>query len=474
MSQKRYSLLILALVLVVGLLTAFGFWYGMMLIPALILGAILFVAVLAMVLQNPYAGAVGLVFLLPFERIPSVHLSSVTIRLSQVMLLVLVGGLVWRGLSSGKVLLRFSPYFYPYLLFLVTLLLSFLNMQAYSRGINVLIFTVFTSSVIWVIPGVVTSKTHLTGLTKALFISTIIICIFGMYQFFGDMIGLPTALTGLRELYTKVVFGFPRVQSTELEPLYLANFLIIPLSVGITLAIRKVEQFSIRMYLGVIILGGLVLLLTISRGGYVGIAASFFFIALSSSLWILRPRVVMGSIAIIVIVAASLIGLANYSQLGQRAVQETEKHFFNATGTASTLQRFGTYGQAEQAFSESPYVGIGIGNFGPWVANYPVELPKDGWAIVNNEPLELLAETGVVGFGAFVLLLAVLLIRSLAAVFRAQDEFLRALMLGLIAASVGVLTQYQFFSTLYVMHIWTLFALMIATQNVIFNMDHKT
>src|SRR5207302_9208082 len=43
---------------------------------------------------------------------------------------------------------------------------------------------------------------------------------------------------------------------------------------------------------------------------------------------------------------------------------------------------------------------------------YTTLFRSDGWAIVNNEPLELLAETGILGLGAFMLLLAVLIVRS--------------------------------------------------------------
>lgn len=421
----------------------------------------------------PFEGLLLFFFSIPFERIPSISIGGANLRISQALLISTIIAFIIRKLKSGSFVLRWSLYLGVYLLFILSLLLSFNHMVAISRGIMVFGFILFTSLTIWIIPAMLQTKEHLNWVVRVLFWVTIAISIFGIYQFIGDMIGLPMALTGLRDVYTKAVFGYPRVQSVMQEPLYLANFLIIPLSLAITLFIRKIQLFSINFYLSFITLAGLVFILTISRGGYLGLAVAVLIIVIGNLIALIKPHVIIGAMATIMILSIGLTLAVNFSDLGQKAVEETEKHFFNALDTASTLQRFGTFEQAGEAFDDQPITGIGIGNFGPWSTNYPNQLPVSGWPIVNNQILETLAETGVVGLGALLLFLLVLIVRSFGALFRAKDPTLRATMLALIAALSGVLVQYQFFSTLYIMHIWVLIALMIAVQNIIFTERSK-
>lgn len=133
----------------------------------------------------------------------------------------------------------------------------------------------------------------------------------------------------------------------------------------------------------------------------------------------------------------------------------------------SGFGRLQAFGQAIEAWETSPLVGIGLGNFGPYIKHYPVEKPDAGWDIVNNEYLELLAETGMLGLGSVLLLLIVIFSRSLTAYRAANDEYFRAVLVGLTAALVAIFAQYIFFSTFYIIHIWVLFGLIVGVQNLI-------
>lgn len=93
-------------------------------------------------------------------------------------------------------------------------------------------------------------------------------------------------------------------------------------------------------------------------------------------------------------------------------------------------------------------------------------MPETGWAIVNNEPLEILAETGALGFAAFLFFLVTLALRTIQTIAQARDPFLRTILIGLLSASVGIFIQYQTFSTLYIFHIWFLIGLMVACMSI--------
>jgi O-antigen ligase len=133
----------------------------------------------------------------------------------------------------------------------------------------------------------------------------------------------------------------------------------------------------------------------------------------------------------------------------------------------SGFGRLQAFGQAIEAWETRPLTGIGLGNFGPYIKYYPVETPPSGWDIVNNEYLETLAETGLLGLASLFLVLAVVLLRSYSAYKRSDNEYLRAVLVGLTAAFVAIFTQYNFFSTLYIIHIWVLLGLIVGVQNII-------
>ena len=80
--------------------------------------------------------------------------------------------------------------------------------------------------------------------------------------------------------------------------------------------------------------------------------------------------------------------------------------------------------------------------------------------IVNNEYLELLVETGVLGLVCFGAVVLVVLWQARVAASKMDSAFVQAVVYGLMAALVATLVQYNTFSVLYIMHIWLLIGLL--------------
>jgi hypothetical protein len=51
--------------------------------------------------------------------------------------------------------------------------------------------------------------------------------------------------------------------------------------------------------------------------------------------------------------------------------------------------------------------------------------------------------------------------------FKTKNKFLKTALIGLFVAFIGILSQYNFFSTLYIMYIWVAMGILVATQNLI-------
>lgn len=450
---------------IIALIIALPLTFAASRVPYLAAVGVLGLSAFFLFLRQPLWGALTIIFLLPFERIGSITAGGTTIRPSQVIALVLLVAWMVRSAWRGKLNWQPMPLIWPLLIFVGVSALGLTHAENVGRGLMVFAFTVFTLLVGMLIPQVITTEAHARRALYILSITTFLVTAFGLYQFLGDLAGLPTSLTGLRDLYTKAVLGFPRVQSTALEPLYFANFLLLPLSLLTAQLFGKVRTSGV-LGIPLLFLAGVSFVLTVARGGYLGFAAALAVIFAFSWRNVLHPGRILAFVGTSMVVGLLALQLLQGGTDGLSA-QKFTAHITNIFTGASYEERVATFGTAKRAFAEQPYIGVGPGQFGPYASTNPNVTPKDGWKIVNNLPLELLAETGALGFGAIAVAFLILFLRSARAVVAAPSPVMRALLVGGTAAVFGMLVQYQTFSILYIMHVWVAIGLVIAFQNII-------
>ncbi len=434
--------------------------------PLFFLAGLAFIALAVLIFRSPLFGIAIVGFLLPFERIGAYELGRTTVRLSQVFLIVTIAAFLAYVVRKRDRFIGSNPLLIALLLFIAANVLSLVNTVNLTRSVFVLIFTAFTVVLAWLVPAIVKTQRSIRTIILVLLASCFLVSAFGIFQFFGDMVGLPTSITGLRDLYTKDVLGFPRVQSTAYEPLYFANYLLLPLSLAFALFLSKRQQLKSSWLLIILILGTASFVLTVSRGGYIAFTVSMLVICIAYFRKVFRLRNIVIFVAATTFLWWFVVKALGFGG-GLFTLDTFKEHVGNVFYGASFNERVYTLEQAQTAFREHPLVGIGVGAFGPYVAPHPYYMPKDGWKIVNNEFVEILAETGLLGFLTFFLVVLVLIVRSIKAILRSRDPYLKAIMVALFAAFIGVLVQYQTFSTLYIMHVWFLIGLMVAAQNII-------
>ncbi len=410
---------------------------------------------------NAAGALIAVAAVLPLERIGAIDIGGLSVRPSQLALLVAIAFAI-RGFFRRET--APSP---PRLLgwlaaFFAAAAVSLINAENPSRSAMVLVFSVFTASLALLVPRYVSSPERLQQVRVVILISATAVGLFGLWQFLGDMAGLPSWMTGLRSTYSKAILGFTRIQSTAQEPLYFADYLLLPLG----LALAWLTDGAKRAWLWpLVLLLSIDLFLTSSRGGYGGFMAMIAVLA-----WHYRrslaARRIIGRFAVIgaVVIAASLAFLSMTAVSSNTGLNETFlTHVTTLTDGAAWVERLNTSNGALDAFHRHSIIGVGFGGFGPFVATYPHAAPSEGWPIVNNEYLEILAETGIVGFTLF----AVFLLSLFYAIRRpASEAGVDAIRIGALAALVGMLVQYLTFSTLYVMHIWFTIGLALAASSL--------
>ncbi len=432
-----------------------------------ILILLIFSAAAIFIFKNPFLGLILVTFALPFERIPTYDIGLFTLKINQILAgITLIAWILYRLFGKNNKPIRY-PIIVPILFFLFISLLSVIFAIDKSRAISVFVFIVFMFLVSFIAVDLISNEKKISVLINILFTVTIIVCLFGIYQFLGDIAGLPIGLTGLKDIYTKAVLGFPRIQAFSMEPLYFANFLFIPLGVATSLFFSKEIAGQNRAKLILIIILILInIILGISRGAYIALAG-FVILFL---LFFFKKIITIKNIILVIIISAFLIGSAwlflNISnpEALNKFIEHAQIQDFS-TGE-SVQKRLTDYQKAVDFWQESPIIGIGLGNYGPKYKGYPSHDSVTDWEIVNNQYLETLSETGILGLVFLSLSFIILIIRSFKAYRYTKNNYLKAIIVGLTIAFIAILIQYNFFSTLYIMHIWVLIGLIIAAQNI--------
>lgn len=418
------------------------------------------------ILRTPSLGLWLIVFFLPFERIPSLDVGGITLRINfffgAITLVATIGAFL-----LGRLRGRPNPAIWPVLGYLVAAIASIGGAVETDRALVVLGFTLFTASFLWMVVTLLRTKEDLTRTMRILFAVSTIVGLFGIYQFLGDAVGIPKELTGLKAGYTLDTLGFPRVQAFSVEPLYLGNFLLLPLSLLFSILMLGVSVGIRRGWLWLLFgLLSLILILTVSRGAYLAGAVALAILVLTFPRAIVRPSHILAGLLLgLVVVAGTGVFLA---QGRDDALEQFVEHITigDLDEGESTQGRLSAFDVAAQAWQDHPWLGIGLGNFGAYVKDYPDPRELEGYDIVNNQYLESLAETGLLGAGALAILLAIVLSRSVIAFKSTDDPTIRAGLAGSTAALVGLLVQYNFFSTLFIVYVWVLIGLVIACQNL--------
>lgn len=471
MKKNKTFLLILAALVAAGLI---GLILNIFKVPvgqtiAMAIG--LFVLALPFVLKKPQIGLFLVGFFLPFERMPTVELGGLTVKINHILIIFLALAFIGQKIAQGKLRLPQDPGRFFLLLFLLTLTFSLPAAINLTRSLEVLAFMILMGITYLTVTLVVEDKESLILAIKGILWGAVVAALLGLFQFFGDMINLPTQVTLLKEGYDKSTFGFARVMAASQEPLYFSNYIFIPFFVGLLLLIRgQMHEVFKKSWAILLVLALLInLVLAISRGAYLAFAITFVIFVILQVKIIFQPKVLAGAVMVVVVVL-----LGSYLALLKsepQAIDEFVSHVKveDRDVGESVVSRVNASRQALDLFGDKPIFGIGLGNFGPQVQGNIDEEPDTGWFIVNNEYLELLAENGIVGLASFALLIIVLFIRAIIAFFKTQDKLLKSAIAGLSLALVAILIQYATFSTLYIFHVWFAIGLLAATANLVLN-----
>ena len=455
-----------AIVAAVGLGVGIGVSAGW---ATLVFGALLLFAVYVLLLfRYPERGLWLLAIGLPYERLGALPVGFFTLKFGHVVTAFIVVSLAARAAITKSIRFAADPLRIPLMLFLAASILSLINAPDLVRGVA-LIGQLLVGYLVYFCVVNLLNRANVLPTLLALWIGSAIVALFGLYQFVGDYVGLPPAVTGLVPSYSgAAAFGFARITGPSLEPLYFANYLLLPILTALAFLVGTRGKGRVRLA-GFLALVGVVFVLTLARGAFLGLAAGLVVLLLRYWRYLVRPKVVITGLTVVLVTGVAVVWLLLQSTRGAESPLDAFGRQIGVTGTdVSSQQRIGTVGAATELVQDHPLVGVGVGNFGHYYQD-PLT-PPSGSQIpqtVHNQPFETLVETGVLGLAALVLVGFVLLKRTIEAWRRVQGRFLTAALVGTAAAVLAIFVQAQTFSTLYLMHVWFAIGLLVAVQNLI-------
>jgi O-antigen ligase len=261
---------------------------------------------------------------------------------------------------------------------------------------------------------------------NVLLLSTVVVSLFGIYQaVINDYSDLYFRLYPLVEQEAGIEPWIGRVPSFLFHFNALAGYLNLVLPFALALTVMSPSGALRRLAGTCFALGSLTLVLTQSRGGLVAYGA----VVLVAVLYLAKSRKtrfwLLALFPIAAVIAVPIIAL--YS--------ERAAHFDELTA----VSRLVLFGAAFSMFLSSPIIGVGYGNFRELSATM---IPGTTVLIdSHNLYLQLLSETGIVGLGAFLVIMVGMMRLALRQFRCPRTPFDQVIGFGAFAAIVSVLVH---------------------------------
>lgn len=252
------------------------------------------------------------------------------------------------------------------------------------------------------------------------FVESLVMIILSFTGIPSTMWGLPTHV----HIETSAREGFMRIGGTVGSPNTASSYLAVLLSTAGGLLFTNLGRLYKILASAVIALGGVALILTFSRGGWMALATSLILFGFFLSRR--RGLSVRGPIAILVIL--TLLYLPFQDVISARL-------FGDDRGSAAS--RIPLMHLAFRIFADNPVLGVGANNFSVAMGPYLTAEFRHGFVYaVHNKYLLVLCETGIGGLAAFLAFLLAALRRGWRC-WNFSDSFLSPLALGFLVGIAG-------------------------------------
>ncbi len=392
---------------------------GGILSPILTPLAILGVAVVFLVVAKPIVGVFLIVFAAPLVPTMAAAGLAILCLFSLLVHAVITEGFKFKFDGVGFFIIVFIG------IYLIGAITSFAPVKSFS--IWAIYFAFMT--VYFVIINSVNSRKALLNLVTTFVISGFLVCLYGIMQY---LFGWDTAQAWMdEEMFEDIKM---RIYSTLGNPNVLGEYILLVLPAAIGLMWTSKKAYTKIVYAGISALMFGALILTFSRGCWIGImiAAAMFITFAAGKLWGL------GLLALPIIPMVLPESIINrFSSIGDMSDSSTSYRVYIWMGTLAMMRDFwiSGIGMGQEAFTQVY----------PFYSYNGIVAPHS-----HNLFLQILVETGVTGIGAFAIIIFLFLRKIMTGyTIGGKGDRMSTLMTAITAGICGFLVQGMFDNCFY-------------------------
>lgn len=415
---------------------------------------------------HPESAVYLVVFAVPFGSLMPLPLGSANVTAADVLLLGAWGLYLARGVARRNIALRIPPLVLPFVVFILAAGWSLTVAQSLTDSMSELTKWVEMLAAYWLVAQFF-DHAGAERLLAVMFLAGLSQALLGAYQYYYRVGPEGFLLFGGSNL---------RAYGTFEQPNPYAGYLgiISPLAFGVTLGILNTfvatrtstdgrwRDIPFRQGMLFILASGACLAMpaalffSYSRGAWIGVAAALGTTALFTL--VRSKRAAMMGLAVLFVVLV-VTGLGQFNLVPDVITQRfaTVGDYFGFEDVRGVnvnddnfalVERRAHWQAALSMFEASPWLGVGFGNYAAAYSQY--SLPKWDQALghAHNYYLNVLAETGVIGLAAFLILWGVVFWQAWRGVLHA-----RGWKIGIAAGIFGMLVAlsiHNFFDNLFV------------------------
>lgn len=362
---------------------------------------------IALILYDIKLGIMGAVFLLPF-------LPDMLILL---FMFFLIAVFTFKQTFGDYNPLSTKPIDMPIVLFLIIIVISTITSITFVGSVRDLALHMGGLSFLIVMVNSVKTKEDFNRIYTMLVFSAALVALYGLYQY---VVGVEIEAAWLDVENNPGIRT--RVYSVFYNPNILAEYLIftIPLSVSLLWNSKKIHKKII--FLGTTGVMSLALVLTLSRGGWLGFAFSaLIFILLVERRLLLSiiPVVIGGVLFLPPVILNRILSIGNLRD-------------------SSNAYRITMWGITREIIKDNWVAGVGFGHL-PFKQTFETYIRTMPIYHSHNTYLQTAAELGIPGLVAFLMFLFVLFKYGIIKLIKNDDKYIKIMGAGVISALGGVL-----------------------------------
>jgi len=346
----------------------------------------------------------------------------------QLFIIGLIGLWLRNGFREGKIEILSTKFYYLLSLLLLISGISLIWAQSLYLALKDLLQLAVYIGAFFLCVNLI-NKDRVKTVTLCALLSGFLVAAYAIFQFFGlDFIH-----------YTDREFADWRFRlfSSFGNSDFLANYLVLIFPIGISMYLAARKALERIAYLSILAVLLVALILTFSLGALLGLTVSLFFMVLLVFSGKTRPK--LASTALLVISLGMIAALLFPPMFAKAKSSFVWRHGWK--------NRVILYKAATGMIKDNPIRGTGIGNFKLRYPEYRGRviafqdeyfesgiLDRHQDDHVLNEPLQAWAETGILGFVVFCIILITILGQAILNYFRLTDEMEKMIALGLCGA----------------------------------------